>query len=82
MVLHFCPSFIEKLQEAAKLVTTLQEQVVLSLQTSFREGRISESVTSCLMVRSLQTTFFRSLTHFLNDLLRKGRAQRGDFFCI
>ena len=42
MVLHFCPSCIEKLQEAAKLVTTLQEQVVLSLQTSFREGQLSE----------------------------------------
>ena len=36
----------KELQEPPKLVTRLQEQVVRSLQTSFREGQISESVKS------------------------------------
>ena len=35
-----------RIQELVKLVTRLQEQVVRSLQTSFREGQISEFVKS------------------------------------
>ena len=46
------------LQEETKLVTRLQEQVVRSLQTSFREGQNSEFVKSKnILVNSPQTSF-------------------------
>ena len=66
------------IQEQRKLVTRLQEQVVRSLQTSFREGQIFEFVkSSSLVVCSLPFVVWRTTP--------PSRAKRGEIctmYCI
>ena len=62
-------------QEPNKLVKRLQEQVVRSLQTSFREGQVSEFVKSNRIVGcSLQTSFRECQQFRISELFVVWRA--------